>query len=247
MLKYAYKDKEKIEMVEIKDATKGHYYYCPICDAILIAKALNSETISPHFAALPSAPHKECIYERAEKGDRFENITTKEIEKIIEKSLIVVHKPNKKKEGSDADIIIGDKPERKNDILDLYYYFKTLSTEHRIGDRDVGYYLADTRSNYIYRRKTFDGYKIIECKFIRKDLENKVLIFQYPVYEMKNTFTFKVKVPYAGNETNFNYIVNGKLLEEGKNYVLSVKTNKYKDELILVSRKQIVRLPDVRV
>ncbi len=247
MLKYAYIDKEKTKMIEIQDAKLGERYYCPLCDAILTPKALTSTLMVPHFAAIPSAHHT-CIYDGTEenkKMKKFENADQVTIEDAIEKAMVVEkskYKPTKK--GIKGDMKI----DKTSDVYFLYMSLKMLPVDHKIGRRDVSYYLADTRSNYFYSQTRFNGYKIIECKFIKNDHDNKVLVFQYPVYDnLKNVFNFRVKVPYKNNENTFNYIVNGELLVPGNNYVIAAKTSMSQDHIVVYSRKQIVPLPDLTV
>lgn len=80
--------------------------------------------------------------------------------------------------------------------LKLYFHLKDLLPEYRIDYHDVAYYLADARSNYIYTKGVFYGYKLIECRYLSQDEESKCLLFRYPAIDdsdLKNYFVFKVE------------------------------------------------------
>ena len=116
---------------------------------------------------------------------------------------------------------------------------KDLPLEYKIDYHDVAYYLADKRSNYIYTKGVFYGYKLIECRYLGQDEECKSLLFRYLAIDdsdLKNYFVFKVRVKQKDNERNFNVIVNSKtFLVEDDSYL--IETTCYKDSEFIWIKK----------
>ncbi len=123
--------------------------------------------------------------------------------------------------------------------LKLYFYLKDLPLEYKIDYQDVAYYLADKRSNYIYTKGVFYGYKLIECRYLGQDEKSKCLLFRYLAIDdsdLKNYFVFKVRVKQKDNERNFNAIVNSKtFLVEDDSYLIATKC--YKDSEFIWIKK----------
>lgn len=221
-MKYAYKDKEKKQMIFIDEAIEHTNYYClnHNCSGILRACALDS-IIPSYFSARISSHSEGCQYEKTYLNIKkyskdkfnldnfFKIISSKKCSSI--KSISTIPSENNQKETLNQNII-----PLPNSIFQVYKYCLNSSLEDTLSGKKIIEILADLRSEYFYT-KIIWGKKIVEGKLIFIDSKNKLLTIQYPADLEKNKIKkyiyLKIKIDYPVNMNLFQrneiYIIGG--------------------------------------
>ena len=133
--------------------------------------------------------------------------------------------------------------------LKLYFYLKDLPLEYKIDYQDVAYYLADKRSNYIYTKGVFYGYKLIECRYLGQDEKSKCLLFRYLASDDSDLKTISFSRLESSKRimsgiSMLSSIVRHSLL---KTTLIRLQQNVIKIRSSFGSKKQICKLPNTNL
>ncbi|MHA5060874.1 hypothetical protein [Cetobacterium somerae] len=235
---YAYKNKEKTELINVNEATEHTNYYCinPNCKAVLRACALDSTLVPAHFSALISPHVDKCPYSSSNINIKKYHINNFDLDNFFsnlcsEQILLNVNPPSTSYEHHVDDTLNQNQIPLPNSLLKVYKYCLNLSLEDKLSNKKVIEILADLRSEYFYT-KFILGNKIVEGKLIYIDYKSKILTIQYPAHLEK-----KENRKYIYLKIKLNYPVNMDIFELNKIYIIGGNFNKF--EITLYNKKQI--------
>lgn len=202
-MKYAYKDKEKTETINIEDAIEHVNYYCLNlnCEGVLRACALDSTLVPPYFAANILSHSDECLYKSSYLNIKRYQSNTFNLDNFFQNiSSKSKASTNKSSENSKNKVISQNIIPLPNSLFQVYKYCLNSSLEDKLSGKKIREILADLRSEYFYT-KIIVGNKIVESKLIYIDREKKTLTIQYPAHlekiENKKYIYLKVKIDYS--------------------------------------------------
>lgn len=193
MSNFAYRDRERTEVILSKDATledKKRFFYCPNkdCPARLFIRSVNGIT-KAHFAAIQNAfPHTEnCYYKNNSDNVAFHCSETEFIfDDAIECLCAAIDVPHSGKSSS-APLGGPCKEHPPRTIRQIYDVCRTHSINDKYGDSNIKDMILDRRTAHLYL-SDWSGAKLVEasvnfienhdsghCTFYSRDLRQVYL------------------------------------------------------------------------
>lgn len=241
-MKYAYKDKEKTQLVQAENAEQGVVYYCENidCPARVHIRALDSTKISAYFANYEKFPHsKNCPYKSSYIDIKKYQTKDFDLNLFFKRLFSPEIKSNSKNiinEKSSSNTMVQNTVPLPYLLLKLYKYLLNSPFDDIFCERKISDILVDLRSEHIYT-KVIAGEKLLQAKLVYKNLQDKILTFRYPISEKRKNnnkhLYLKIKIDA---DINFNFFE----LEE--NYIIGAFFEDF--SAVIYNKKQIKKLAD---